>query len=240
MKHPFRFSILPYFTVGAGILGLCLRLWLFAATDEKGLLPASHPADALVYLLTALTLGILFLASREAAVPPIPGKTLRRWDAAGNLLGGLGLILAVFVGANTGTSSPTGLYSISCLICGLILLLIGTCALQKKLPQYWLYALVTVALMLLTVSQCRAWGAQPQLQRYIFPLLTFVFAILTAYFRTLQAADRGKPALLAFFSQSCLFCACLSLNDSRWPMYLGLLCWASAQLVPCFRAKRRS
>ena len=45
MKHPFRFSILPYFTLGAGGIGLILRLWLFSATDAKGLLPASHPAD---------------------------------------------------------------------------------------------------------------------------------------------------------------------------------------------------
>ena len=39
MKHPFHCNILPYFTMGAGGLGLALRLWLFSAVDEKGLLP---------------------------------------------------------------------------------------------------------------------------------------------------------------------------------------------------------
>ena len=57
MKHPFRSHILPYFTVAAGVLGLILRIWLFSATDSKGLLPAGHPADYALYLLTALTLG---------------------------------------------------------------------------------------------------------------------------------------------------------------------------------------
>ena len=65
MKNPFRFSILPYFTMGAGGLGLALRVWLFSATDEKSLLPAGHPADAALYILTALVLGILFLAARN-------------------------------------------------------------------------------------------------------------------------------------------------------------------------------
>ena len=65
MKHPFRSHILPLFTMGAGGLGFALRLWLFSATDEKGLLPAGHWADAALYLLTALVLGILFLATRQ-------------------------------------------------------------------------------------------------------------------------------------------------------------------------------
>ena len=65
MKHPFRSHILPFFTMGAGGLGFALRLWLFSATDEKGLLPAGHFADSALFILTALTLGILFLATRE-------------------------------------------------------------------------------------------------------------------------------------------------------------------------------
>ena len=65
MKHPFRSRILPHFTLGAGLLGLALRIWLFSDIDGKGLLPAGHPADSALYILTALTLGILYLATRE-------------------------------------------------------------------------------------------------------------------------------------------------------------------------------
>ena len=42
MKHPFRSHILPFFTMGAGGLGLVLRLYLFSNMDENKLLPAGH------------------------------------------------------------------------------------------------------------------------------------------------------------------------------------------------------
>ena len=74
MKHPFRSHILPLFTMGAGGLGLALRIWLFSSIDDKGLLPAKHPADVLMYILTALTLGILYLATREAFTTPLPSR----------------------------------------------------------------------------------------------------------------------------------------------------------------------
>ena len=65
MKHPFHSRILPLFPIAAGAVGLALRVWLFSATDDKGLLPVGHPANYALYLLTAVTLGILFLATRE-------------------------------------------------------------------------------------------------------------------------------------------------------------------------------
>ena len=67
MKHPFRSHILPFFTMGAGGLGLVLRLYLFSNMDENKLLPAGHWADTSLYILSALALGVLFLATRELA-----------------------------------------------------------------------------------------------------------------------------------------------------------------------------
>ena len=77
MKHPFRSHILPFFTVGAGGLGFALRLWLYAGIDEKGLLPVGHPADYLLFLLSALTIGILFLATRKLEPRKINRELLR-------------------------------------------------------------------------------------------------------------------------------------------------------------------
>ena len=80
MKHPFRCRILPIFTIGAGGLGFALRLWLYAGIDAKGLLPAGHPADYALFLLSAITVGILFLlpgssgpdgSARSICVSPI-------------------------------------------------------------------------------------------------------------------------------------------------------------------------
>ena len=93
MKHPFRCQILPYFTMGAGGIGLALRLWLFSAVDEKGLLPAKHPAGSALFLLSALVLGILFLATRQPEVRPFRKNSLRLLNTAAYVLGGIGLIL---------------------------------------------------------------------------------------------------------------------------------------------------
>lgn len=238
MKHPFRFSILPFLAMGAGGLGLCLRFWLFSATDEKGLLPAAHPALPMLYILTALTLGILFLATEKRDYAPFSPQLLVWWDGLGNLLGGICLILPVVTGLNIGKTTMVLLCSASCILGSVALILTGIWAMRKQRPPYWYFVLVTVAFMLVTVARCRAWGAEPQVQVYFFPLMAAIFAILTAYYRTVCAAGQNKLRLLAFFSQGCLFFSCLSLNDPYWPMHLGLLCWASAQLIPCYRRKR--
>lgn len=231
MKHPFRFSILPYFTMGAGGIGLCLRLWLFSATDEKGLLPASHPADTLLYILCALVLAIVFLASRESCVTPFRRRFRQIAETAGNAVGCVCLLLYAL------TRSGNILTLCACIAGSIVLLLAAILAWQKKPLSYRLSAVLTVVLMVCTVSQCRAWGAIPQLQHYVFPLLASVFSILTAYHRTTLAAGYGKRRNLAFFSQGALFLCCLSLNSDPL-LYLGLAGWVTVQLFVCYHTKK--
>ena len=234
MKHPFRFSLLPCLTLGAGAVGLCLRLWLFSATDAKGLLPHFHVADPLLYLLTALTLAGIFLACRQRSASPLRPGLLRLWCLLGDALGGLCLLLAIVL--NRCGSTMVG--SVGCLLCALAMLLTALWRLGRKAIPYWLFALLTAALMLCTISQCRDWGTEPQLQAYFFPLMASVFAILAAYQRTLMAAGQRRARSLAFFSQSCLYFSILSLNTHQWPLYLGLLFWSSALIIPCYRTKK--
>ena len=231
MKHPFRFSILPYFTLGAGGIGLILRLWLFSATDAKGLLPASHPADTLLYILSALVLAVLFLACREPGTAPFPHRFRQIGETAGNLIASVCLILYGFLGHGILLSA------IACLIGGIALLFSAFLAWKRKSLPYWVIAVLTVALMVITVTKCRAWGAIPQLQHYIFPLLACVFLILTAYHRTTLAAKQGKRRHVAFFSQGALFFCLLSLNSDPI-LCFGMACWAAAQLFPCYHTKK--
>ena len=231
MKHPFRFSILPYFTLGAGGIGLILRLWLFSATDAKGLLPASHPADTLLYILTALVLAVLFLACREPGTAPFHRRFRQIGETAGNLIASVCLILYSFLGHGILLSA------IACLTGGIALLFSAFLAWKRKSLPYWVIAVLTVALMVITVTKCRAWGAIPQLQHYIFPLLACVFLILTAYHRTTLAAKQGKRRHVAFFSQGALFFCLLSLNSDPI-LCFGMACWAAAQLFPCYHTKK--
>ena len=240
MKHPFRSSILPYFTMGAGGLGLALRLWLFSATDEKGLLPAGHFADTALYILTAITLLILFLATRELTSRPVNNRFSHLGITISHVLGGLGLLACALLSFSAGTVRLAEVATVTAVVGCVVLFCMALLHGCGKQVPYWLIAILTVVLMLDTVAQCQAWGSQPQLQEYGFPLLASVFLILSAYQSTALAAGKGNPKLLAFFSQSALFLCCLSLNTAHWPMYFGMLFWAAAQLYPCISTKKEA
>lgn len=240
MKHPFHCRILPLFTMGAGGLGLALRIWLYAGIDEKGLLPAGHPADIALFLLTALTLGILFLATRELKPRRISRKFARLSGCCAYLLAGLGLILTALLKLSGGTARLAWVAMAASLAGGLVLLYMAMLKYFRKRLPYWLSAVLTVFLMLNAVAQCQVWGAVPQLQAYFFPLLASIFLILSAYEKTVFAAKRGSPRKLAFFSQCALFFCCLSLNTAQWPLYFGMLFWAAVQLYPCIFAKKEA
>lgn len=233
MKHPFRFSILPYFTMGTGGIGLCLRLWLYSAIDEKGLLPVRHPAGILLYILSALTIGVLFLATRELCHTPYHRNFRRIAETAGNLLGAVGLLLHAL------WHKQGNLVNIVCFIGTFLLLLVAFFSSKKKVMPYQLGVAITVVLMVFTVTQCRAWGSIPEIQRYVFPLLASICLILTAYHRTKLAAKQNKRTTLAFFSQCALFLCCLSLNTNP-TLYFGMACWAAVQLFPCYQPKKES
>ena len=237
MKHSFPRTLLPCFPFFAGALGFALRLWLFSATDEKGLLPASHFADSALYILTAVTLAVVFLASRN---PGCANKTPGISAAIGSLFAGAALLATALMESAIGTVRLAAVASWSSLVGALAMFIAAFLhSFRKKVP-YYLNAVLTVALLLVTVAQGQVWGAVPQLQVYFFPLLASVFLILSAYQATACSASQGKPMLLIFFSQSALFLCCLSLNAAQWPLYLGMLIWAAVQPYSCISTPKEA
>ena len=239
MKHPFRSHILPLFTMGAGGLGFALRLWLFSAVDEKGLLPAKHPAGTLLFLLSAAVLGILFLASRHIEPRTVNRKALRPVSATACLLGGLGLIFntMTIMGSTSKLTVPALILNLAG---GLVMLFMAFLKFRGKKLPYWLPAALTAVLMVTTVAQCQVWGTEPQLQVYFFPLMASIFLILTAYQKTALLARSGKRSLLAFFSQSAAFFCCLSFNSFHKFFYCGLFLWAALQIFSCLPHKKEA
>lgn len=239
MKYPFRSHILPRFTVGAGSLGLILRIWLFSATDEKGLLPRGHFADSSLYILTALVLVVLLLSTRKLTPRHLSKQSVRLSNTYACILAGVGLILT---GVLTMSNSPARLAwvaTVGSLLGGLVMLLMAFLYATRRRIHYSLPAIITIVLMLDAVTQCQVWGAVPQLQEYCFPLLASVFLIFTAYYKTSFVARRPKPKSLAFCSQCALFFCLLSLNSSQWLLYASMLCWAAVQIYPCTVFKKK-
>ena len=227
MKRPVR--LLPCFTVCAGVLGLALRLWLFSDMDDRGLLPVGHFADSALYVLTALTFGVLFLVLRKQAPLRRTGRGRRLIHAAASVLAGCCLLVTALSSDAIGTVRLSQAASLASLLGAAVLLVLALLHLLGKKIPYLLYALLTLVLMVDTVAQCQLWGSAPQLQEYFFPLLASIFLILTAYQATACCAGQGKPRSLAFFSQAAVFLCFLSLNAPQWPFYLGMLFWSGAQ-----------
>lgn len=239
MKYPFRSHILPRFAVGAGLLGLALRFWLFATVDEKGLLPSRHFADTALYILSALVLLVLFLSTRTLVPRRLSRQSIRRSHISACIAGGLGLILnAVFILLK----SPARLAliaTVTSLAGGMIMFIMAYLYVANRRISYVLPAAVTVVLMLDVVAQCQVWGAVPQLQEYFFPLMASIFLILTAFYKTTFMARRPKPIRLAFYSQAALYFCLLSLNSQQRLLYLGMLFWAAVQIYPCTMMKKK-
>ena len=240
MKHPFSSRILPLFTFGAGSLGLALRLWLYAGMDEKGLLPAGHPASYALFFLSALTIGILFLATRKLVPLHISKGFLRISGTAAYALASVCLILTAVLKLSGSMIRLAWVAIAAALVGGLVLLLMAVMRFFRKRPPYWVSAVITVVLMLNTVAQCQVWGSEPQLQEYFFPLLASVFLILSAYEKTKFTAQKGNAKTLAFFSQCALFFCCLSLNSDHRLLYFGMMLWAAVQFYPCTFAKKEA
>ena len=240
MKQPFRSNLLPIFPAAAGILGLCLRLWLFSMIDEKGLLPAKHFADAALYILAAITLAVLYLAARELTPRRIGKQFYHLSGILGCLLGGIGMILTGIGQFPAGSARLSGVAAIAGIVGGIVLLGMTVLKFFRKRVSYGFYVVFTVCMMIDTVAQCQTWGSASQLQEYFFPLMASIFLILSAYHTTFLAAGQGKPHLLVFFSQGALFFCCVCLNTPRWPLYLGMLFWAAAQLYPHIRKRKEA
>ena len=239
MKSPFHSHILPLFAVFSGLLGLLLRIWLFSAIDEKGLLPAGHFAGYALFVVSAIAIAVVFLASCNLSPRLLRKRTIRTFNILAYFAGGMGLILnAVFILSK----SPVRLALVSTvtsLLGGIVMFLIAYLYKASKQIPYLLPAAVTVALMLDAVAQCQVWGSLPQLQEYFFPLMASIFLILTGYERTLFAARKPRPSVLAFYSQTAVFFCIVSLNSPQWFLYLGMLFWAAVQIFPSTAIKKK-
>ncbi len=238
MKKFFNMNILPYATLLAGLVGLLLRTWLFSAgTDEEGLLILNHPADPLIYILTALTLAGLLLCclNIHQRVPrnmPASGISVLGHMAAA--LGTLATAILEFFQHDSGIISFT-----AGLLAAFSLFFIALKQLHRDRRVMVEMLLVNLYLMVHLVCQYRSWSAEPQLQNYMFPLLGSVFLMLSCYHRTALEIQGGQIRWFVFFNQAALFFCLLSLNTPLWAFYGAMGLWTVADLFTLRQVRPR-
>lgn len=233
MKKLLTPKVLPLFPLCAGLLGLVLRVILYAVgVDEKGLLARNHPLTVLLFVLTAAVLAVLFLCTRKATAPAsyfsrFPESPVAAFGCAA---AAVGILLTdtyeLFIRHDTIT--------VACFVLGIAAAasigFIGFCRTKGVRPSFLYHGILTVYLMLHPLSQYRLWSSDPQLMNYCFHLLASVFLMLAGYQRTALDAGTGKPKWYAFCSQAALFFCCISTHGDSWLFYLTMAIWTATGL----------
>lgn len=242
MKNILTPKLLPVFPLTAGILGLALRLWLFGTgMDEKGLLVASHPANVLLFILTAIVMVALYLCVSPLA--PVsrycqlfPASPLR---AAGCLAAAAGILLTNIGEIAQQQDTLTFLVLVLGILASVSFVLLALCRFKGAKPNFLLHTIVTVYLMFHLVAQYRHWSPEPQLQTYFFQLLACVFLMCCAYHATTLDVKKGSRRWYVFCSQAALFFCLLSIRDENWLFYLTMALWTATNLCALQTKKPR-
>ena len=227
MRRLLSAKLLPYLSYTAGILCAAGMAALYiAGEDEKGLLPPMHIGWIFACLTGAAGLALLIYLVRD-----LGGKFRYRQlfapsapAAAGTLAAGVGF-------AVDGVANIFGhgdIYGITCgflcLASAFALLFLARCRFTGQRPVFFIRAVVTVSLMLRLICCFRHW-TDPQLQTYLFPLLSSVFLMLACYHRTTLDAGSGSRKAYVFTSQAAVILSCGAVFSDSWLFYLTAALW---------------
>lgn len=234
MKNIFKPTKLPLLILCAGGIGLLLRLWLLGTgVDDKGLLVSGHPAEILLWLLTAAVAAMLAYLTKDLVEA---GKY--RFNFPASDIGGIGTFLAaggIGITALTELIGKSGTFPVLLGLMGLlmvpVLVFLGYCRRKGIRPAPIFHTLISLYLMVRLIGFYRHWSSDPQLQDYCFRLLATVCLMLAVYQRAAFDAGIGKRRPCAFFSLAAVYFCCLSLTDwGEIPFFLGTGAWMITNL----------
>ena len=229
MKRSLTNKILSWLAPVLGLLGMA-AMWamLTFGTDERGLLMPMHISTVAVWLLTAaMAVGLLLmLRNMEDTAGYRRLFPDSRLAALGTLCAAAG-ILATVVESLTAMEEPirilSGLLKIAA---GIALIYLAWCRWKNLRGSFLAWAAVTAYMLLRIMFEYRSWSTQPELLRFLFPLVASVCMVLAMYHRTAFCVKMGSRTQFLFFSQLGAFCCLLALPATPVPFYAGMAVWA--------------
>lgn len=234
MKKFLKTTNLPWFVLAAGIIGIALRFWLLSTgIDKNNFLVSGHPADILLWLLTAATAALVIIGCL-----PVVEANKYAFNFPPSLIAAVGdslLALGILVASILSLISSAGPLATASAVAGFLsTALLSLCAFLRwkgMRPTFLLRGLVCIFWVLRLVSLYQIWSPEPQLQNYIFQLFANVFMMLAFYQRTAFDADSGNRRAHAIYHLAATFLCCLSLVGSKdWFLYGAGALWAITDL----------
>ena len=229
MKRSLKNIILPWLAPVLGLLGSVAMWAVFEfGTDEKGLILPFHISALAVWVITVAMAGSLLyliwnMEDTSGYRRLFPDSRLA---ALGTLIAAVS-ILATVVESLTAMNEPVRMLSgLLKIVAGIALIYLAWCRWKNVRGTFLAWSAATAYMLLRIMFEYRSWSTQPELLRYLFPLLASVCMVLAMYHRTAFAVKMGSRKQFLFFSQFGAFCCLLAFPGTPAPFYLGMAAWA--------------
>lgn len=243
IKPALKISALPFLVLGAGGVGLVLRVMLYTlGEDSRGLLPRYHALHVLTLLLTLCVTAVLVLTVKKLDGSNRYRKNFPASTPVGlaNFFAAAWLLMSAFSILNK--ASETLEYLLAALaFCSVVSMgCAGYCRMKGKRPFFLFHSVICLFFAFNMVCRYRSWSANPQLPDYCFHLFACVFLTLSAYYRAAFDVGMGRRRMHLFCSLMAVYLCFLSLvgsGDGRFYFSGGI--WALANLCPLEPPARR-
>lgn len=246
MKRLLKNKYLPILAFGAGIVGMVLRALLYArCLDERNLLPAGHPLELLLWVVTAVTLGYLI-----ARIQKLSGSN-RYVDnfrpsavaAVGHILAGAGFLLTALINEPMMHNYLGTIWKLLGIAAGPCLMLAGINRVQGKRPFFVLHMTPCLFLVLHIINHYQLWSGNPQLQDYVFALFGTMTLTFFAFYSAAFDVGSGRRRMHLGMGLAAVYLCLVSLPQTEHLfLNVGGIVWALSDLCtlePKPRAQRR-
>lgn len=225
---------LPLITVGAGLLGLLLRIWTIGkGPDAETLYEPQAFAWVLLWIVTALALGLVFFTARQlkdrgSFSDNFPASPVA---AVGCGLGAVGTVLSALqlLTSARGTMATVG--GVLGLAAGLGLVVTAIARFRGTVPNFLCHTAVCLFFAVQIFCQCRIWSDEPQVGVFVFPFLAMICAMLAAFQLAAFDAGMGKRRASVLWSLSGVYFSLLALpGNANWLFYGCIALWLLTDL----------
>ena len=225
--------LLPAGTMVAGLLGAMLHLWLLSAQPEAGHYANDHItnwllAGLVIVVFVLLIVGTWKLKEANKYSFNYPPSLLR---CIGCTAGAVALVVFNILNLAGGGDFLHIFTAVLGILSALSLGFIALCRFRGMHPNFLFHCLIIVHLLLQLICFYRVWSGEPQVQTYAFPLLSFVFLMLSVYHNAMFDYNCGSRRGHSLTHLMAIFLCCIAFVGSDHPwMYLCYIFWMMMDL----------